>query len=221
MRYRGRFLAAVLLLGSASGVAQAAGMERSLGVVDIAEQARVDGNDISKGADFFAGQDLATGEGGVLQVRVQSGRIQMGAFSDATVLPDTSPSRLQIIRGSVRFSEPANGGFVIGTPAGILRGAEGHGAAGMVVIHDANNMEISAYGEDLILDNDGELHLIPAGRSYRVEVREAPANSSSPVAGYHPPRRKLALYMIGGAVAVFAEYEIWNHGSERPYKRKC
>ena len=204
MRYRAQFLSVVLLFSTASGAAWAAGSERPLGTIELADRARLDGNDALKGAEFFAGQNLATGEGGILQIEIHSGWIEMGAFTNATFLRDASLSRLQITRGSLRFSEPANGGFVIDTPAGILRGAEGHGAAGMVVIHDAKTMEISAYGQDLVLDNDGELHLIPAGRSYRVEVREAAASSSGPMAGYNPPRRKLALYLIGGAVAIFA-----------------
>jgi hypothetical protein len=216
----------VLLLGAACGVARAAGPERSLGVVETADNARLDNDDATRGMNFFAGQEFVTRDDGELRLRVNTSRVEVGASSRIDFLADSCPTGLRMIAGILRFSEPVNGGVTIATPAGVVRGMDGRAASGLIVVHDANNLEISAYEQDLVLDNDGELHVIPAGQSYRIGVQNAaqdpPASSptSAPIPAFHPPRRKLVFYAIAGAVAVFVNWEIWDQDSESPYKPK-
>ena len=218
----------VLLLGAAAGAARAAaGPERPMGVVELAHNARLDDQEVGKGNNIiFPGDQFVTGEDGELRLRVDTSQVQVGASSRVGFLADSCPTGLKVIGGFLRFSEPVNGGVAFATPAGVVRGVEGQAASGLIVIRDANALEISAYDQNLILDNDGELHVIPAGQSYRVGVQDAaqdpPASSSMPrpLKGFPTPRRKLVLYTIAGVVAVFANLEIWDQDSESPYKPK-
>ena len=224
MRFRSHLRLGVLLLGAAGGVARAAGPERPLGVVEVAADARLDAYEVKNGADFFAGQEFVTGERGQLQLRLDRSRVEVGVSSHIDFLADSCPTGLRVIGGILRFNEPVNGGVAFATPAGVVRGVEGQAASGLIVIRDANTLEISAYGQDLILDNDGELHVIPAGQSYRIGVQDGvqdPPASSRTSAPPKPLRpRKLAFYAIAGAIAVFANWEIWDQDTESPYKPK-
>ena len=66
--------------------------------------------------------------------------------------------------------------FEIATPPGLLRGVAGKASSGRVMIIGPKEVMLVAYGGDLQLDNDGELHTIPAGKAYRVVIEE-PNNS--------------------------------------------
>jgi hypothetical protein len=208
------------LLCAAAPLAKAAG-EQALGVIEVSQNAHVDGVDAAAGSNFYAGEEFVTFEAGEVRLRVHHCRIDLGATTDARFLPDETPDHLQVIQGSARYSCPAGAILWIETPAGILHGSDGMPASGMIVITDAHNLTISAYDQGLILDNDGELHLIGAGESYRVAVEEESADAD---AGQPPQvqkkrrRRKLALWLIGGGVAAFAVSEIWQVESESPYK---
>ncbi len=56
-----------------------------------------------------------------------------------------------------------------------MRAANGQPGYGQVTIIGPREVVISAYRGTLVLDNDGELHEIPAGKSYRVTLDLDPA----------------------------------------------
>jgi hypothetical protein len=77
-----------------------------------------------------------------------------------------------------------------------------------------------------VLDNDGELHTIPAGKNYRVTMEFEQAEQQAPAAstgGDNPViqprrrrRRKLAFYLIFTGAIAGISYAIWDELSESP-----
>lgn len=90
----------------------------------------------------------------------------------------------------------------------------------------AQEVVISAYRGALVLDNDGELHTIPAGKNYRVTMEFDQAEQQTPAAsagGDNPiiqprkrRRRKLAFYLIFTGAMAGISYAIWDHLDESP-----
>jgi hypothetical protein len=94
-----------------------------------------------------------------------------------------------------------------------------------VALTGPNEMIISSYRGGMVLDNDGELHTIAAGESYRVVVEDSevtaaaqPDDPSSPHKGRR--RRKLAFYIVTTAAVAGISAAIWNKLSESPYRPK-
>ena len=107
-----------------------------------------------------------------------------------------------------------------------MRAADGLPAYGQVTILSAQEVVISAYRGALVLDNDGELHTIPAGKNYRVAMEFDQADQQTPAAspgGDNPiiqprkrRRRKLAFYLIFAGAMAGITYAIWQELSESP-----
>lgn len=201
----------------AAGPARAAG-DQPIGVVELSHNAHIDGLDAAVGSDFYGGEEFVTFEQGAMQLRVRQCRIDLGASTDARFLPDSHPDRLLVIQGSARYSCPAGAWLWIDTPAGIVHGAQGEAASGMINVTDAHNLVISAYGQGLILDNDGDLHTIAAGESYRVVVTEEAADVISPQDQKKHRRRKVAMWLVDGSAGTFAAVELWRYVCESPWK---
>ena len=84
-------------------------------------------------------------------------------------------------------------------------------------------MIISAYRGTLVLDNDGDLHEISAGKSYRVTMDLDPAAEPQGPAGaggnnrvVAPRRRHLLFDLIVLGAAAGAGVALWYHLSESP-----
>jgi hypothetical protein len=210
-------LAGVFCAGPAASAVNAAG-EQPIGVVVVSQNGHLDGTNAVEGTNFYGGEEFVTYESGAMQLRVRDCRIDLGAATDARFLPDSHPDHLLVIQGSARYSCPAGAAIWIETPAGVVHGTDGMPSSGMVVVSDAHNMTISAYGEPLVLDNEGELHLINAGESYRVAVADEDPGAVPQSTQNKHRRRKLVFWLIGGATAAFAAGEIWEQDSESPYK---
>ena len=219
------WLCIAVLCGSLGALSTRAAGDQPLGVIDVAQDSRVDGLDATAGADFYAGEEFVTNQDGTMKLRIRDCRIDLGVSTDARFLPDSHPDHLQVLQGTARYSCRAGAMLLIETPAGIVHGADGKDASGMVVINDAHNLVISAYGDGLVLDNDGEIHLIAAGESYRVTVSDESADASLPESPEDQnqrkhKRRKLAMWLIGGGAVAFGAAELYEQWSESPYKPK-
>ncbi|HXA57411.1 MAG TPA: hypothetical protein VNU84_08220 [Candidatus Acidoferrum sp.] len=210
-------LTVLLCAGPAASAAKAAG-EQPIGVIVTSQNGRLDGTSAVEGSNFYGGEEFVTYESGAMQLRVRQCRIDLGATTDARFLPDSHPEHLLVIQGSARYSCPAGAAVWLETPAGVVRGADGMPASGLVVVNDAHSMTVSAYGEPLVLDNDGELHTINAGESYRVAISDDDAGAPPQAVQNKHRRRKLVFWLIGGSAAAFAVGEIWEQYSESPYK---
>ena len=223
MRFLG-YCCVVALLSAAPGAsAVPAAGGQPIGVIEATQDGHLDGTDAHAGSDFYAGEEFVTYESGAMRLRVHHCRIDLGNSTEAQFLPDESRDHLQVVQGTARYSCPKGASLWVETPAGILRGVPGLESSGMAIINDSHSMVVSAYGASLVLDNDGELHIINPGQTYRVAVvsesGDANAGRSAPTPTQRKRhRRKLAMWLIGGSGTAFAGGEIWEQGSESPYK---
>jgi hypothetical protein len=148
------------------------------------------------------------------------------AESAATLSQNATAVHAVVARGTVGFSSHGADNIELEIPQGILRAADGQPAYGQVTIMSAQEVVISAYRGALVLDNDGELQTIPAGKNYRVAMEFDQAEQQTPAAsagGDNPiiqprkrRRRKLAFYLIFTGLAAFGTYQIWQELSESP-----
>jgi hypothetical protein len=130
----------------------------------------------------------------------------------------------------VGFSSNGADQLELEVPEGVIRAANGQPAYGQVTIVGPSEIVVSAFHGSLVLDNDGELHTIPEGKSYRVtmDLDLDPAAAAAPATpayrddGNTTPakrkRRKLAFFLLFGVIGALASYGIWTELSESSSK---
>jgi hypothetical protein len=149
---------------------------------------------------------------------VGSSQVYLTSFSAASFGQVSTLAHIVVARGTVGFSASAPDRLELETPAGILRGESGQPVFGQVTLSGPQEMLISAYRGNLILDNDGEFHTISEGKTYRVTIDSETSAASSddePKNVHRKKRRKLGFFLLGGAAAV-AGYFIYQEASESP-----
>lgn len=207
----------VLALSSLLAPAASAAGNSPIGVVEVSQNATLDGQSAGVGSDFYAGEEFVTYQQGQMRLRVRLCRIDLGEMTNARFLPDATPDRLVVTQGRARYSCPVGVALLLDTPAGVLHGVNGKAASASVGVADAHDLVISAYDQPLVLDNDGELHSIDAGQTYRVAVTQQADYGGSPQAAHHRRRRRLVMWRLMGVGSVaVADYLWWNCLTERP-----
>ena len=223
MRKIARFVLVALLVAGLCNLPSLASSEKPLGVIAQAERARLDNTNASTGATVYAGDTFDTDIGGTLRLRLGTSQFYLLASSAAALAQNSSGAMLTLTRGTAGFSSAASGQLQLDTPAGIVRGAQGKPAYGQVTIKSPNELVVSAFRGELLLDDEGEFHSIPEGKSYRVTIEPDPEpsqndNKDFQAAQNHHRKRRLAFAIILGGVAGLASYEIWQELSESPTK---
>jgi hypothetical protein len=222
-------LIALLVVGLLDLPAMAAN-EKPLGMIVQAQSALLGNADATIGTTVFPGDNLSTSLGGTLRVKLGSGQLYLLSASAATLAQNSSVIHATVLHGTVGFSSTGADQLELEMPEGILRAADSQPAYGQVTIVGPQEVIISAYQGTLVLDNDGELHTIPAGKSYRVTMDLIADDQPQQEQGYpketdvHRARRRRhlvwALVATGGVA--LASYFIWRHESESCYKPcKC
>jgi hypothetical protein len=189
---RTSLIAGVLALASAGFLvapafagapAASAADEKPLGLVTQATLAQLGDAKAAIGTTVYPGDTLATDQGGMLRLKVGTSQIYLLAASSATLNQNSSAIYATVKSGTVGISTTSSDPVSLEIPEGILRPAAGSAAYGQVTIVAPNEVVISAYSGDLVLDNDGEMHTIPAGKSVRVTmdlVRDSAADAADP-----------------------------------------
>jgi hypothetical protein len=224
-------LVVVLVIGLLDNPGFAAN-EKPLGLVLQAQQASVDNAKIAVGTTVYPGDTVETDTGGTLRLRFGANQLYLLASSAATLAQNAAVVHAVVAHGTVGFSSNGADQIELEIPEGILRAADGVPSYGQVTITSPVEVVISAYRGTLVLDNDGELHTIPAGKSYRVTMDLEPAATAQPAElsaqdSQNNPvqpvqrkrrRRRLAFYLIlTGAVAGLS-YALWDELTESPSK---
>jgi hypothetical protein len=218
-------LLGVLIAGLCEIPAAAGTSEKPLAVVLVAEHAHLTGTKVVSGTTVYAGDALDTEESGTLGLRVGTSQFFLLSASAVTFGESAQIAQLRLTRGTMVFSSSKSGEFEVETPAGVLRAIAGQAASGRVALTGPNEMVISAYRGGLVLDNDGEMHSIPAGKAYRVVIEDsevtATAERDDP-GNVHGKRRRrrLAFYLIVGGATAAISFGVWEELSESPYKVK-
>jgi hypothetical protein len=213
-------LAASLLNLSAFGA-----NEKPLGLVIQAQEAQIGSAVVAIGTTVYPGDTVETDTGGTLRLKVGGSQVYLLASSAATLSQKSNIVNALVSRGTVGFSSNGTDQFGLEIPEGIVSAASGQPAYGQVTIIGPREVVISAYRGTLVLDNDGEMRSIPAGKSYRVTMDLEPAatqpQEAAGVGGKDhdivaPRRRHLVfdLILVGGAVGLSAF--IFHEVSESP-----
>jgi hypothetical protein len=160
-----------------------AATEKPLGLITQAQAAHLGTATVVIGTSVYTGDTLTTDEGGTVRLRIGGSQVYLLASSSATLSANSSAVNASVDRGTVGFSSNGADQIALEIPEGILRAANGQPAYGQVTILSPLEVIISAYRGTLVLDNDGELHEIPAGKSYRVTMDLEPASQPQAPAG--------------------------------------
>jgi hypothetical protein len=200
--------------------------EKPLGLVTQAQEAQIGTAVVAVGTTVYPGDTVATDTGGTLRMKVGGSQVYLLASSAATLSQKSDMVHALVARGTVGFSSNGTDQVGLEIPEGIVSAAGGQPAYGQVTITGPREVVISAYRGTLVLDNDGELHTIPAGKSYRVTMdlepaATKPAQEAAGVGGKDndivaPKHRHLAFDLIVLGVAGVGSYFIFQEVSESP-----
>ncbi len=199
--------------------------EKPMGLVVQAQNAQISNAKLAIGTTVYPGDMVETDAGGALRLRMGTTQLYLLASSSATLGQRPDALFAEVLRGTVGFSSNGTDQLELEVPEGVIRAANGQPAYGQVTITGPQEIIVTAYRGALILDNEGELHTIPEGKSYRVTmdlepVTPAPAAAKSRDDGNTTPakrkRRKLAFLLLFGGVGALASWGIWTELSESP-----
>src|ERR1700685_3422570 len=97
---------------------------KPIGMIVIADHAKVDTADAAIGADVYSGDALSTEMGGSLRMKVGASQVYLLSSSAATLVPEDNKVRAKITQGTLGFSTSSPDQLEIGTPLGIIRGED-------------------------------------------------------------------------------------------------
>jgi hypothetical protein len=216
------FLVAILCVGLIS-VPGFAANEKPLGLITQATEAHLGSATVAIGTTVYPGDTLATDEGGTARVKVGGSQFYLLSSSSATLSENSAIVNASVARGTVGFSSNGTDQLALEIPEGIVRAANGQPGYGQVTLIGPLEVIVSAYRGTLVLDNDGELHEIPAGKSYRVTMDleaatepQAPAGAGANSKVVAPRHRHLLFDLIVLGAVGAASYALWYHLSESP-----
>jgi hypothetical protein len=154
--------------------------EKPLGLVTQAQEAQIGTAVMTVGTTVYPGDTVETDTGGTLRMKIGGSQVYLLASSTATLSQKSDMVHALVARGTVGFSSNGTDQVGLEIPEGIVSAANGQPAYGQVTLTGPREVVISAYRGTLVLDNDGELHTIPAGKSYRVSMDLEPAAATKP-----------------------------------------
>lgn len=181
--------------------------QKPLGAIAETVGAHLNGASALHGARIYPGDVVETNTAGVLDLRLGSGHLLLSASSEASLEQHGKLATVTLEKGSVTFSLPDPLQFELETPAGTLRGSGTRATDGQVEIFGPDQIVVTASKGDLILDNDGELHVISQGQSYRIAIEQDSLIAASSERRPKPKRahqhRKLFFFLLapGGTMA--------------------
>jgi hypothetical protein len=214
------FLVAILSVGLI-GIPSFAANEKPLGLVTQASEAHLGSATVAIGTTVYPGDTLATEEGGTVRLKVGGSQFYLLSSSSATLSANSTVVNAAVARGTVGFSSNGMDQLALEIPEGTVRAANGQPGYGQVTLLGPREVIVTAYRGALVLDNDGDLHEIPAGKSYRVTMDLDPASEPQGPAGaggnnrvVAPRHRHLLFDLIVLGAAAGAGVAIWYHLSE-------
>lgn len=198
--------------------------EKALGVVIQSQIGRLGNASVAIGTSVYPGDGLWTDVGGTLRIKVGTGQLYLLSSSAMSLGKSDDWVQATITRGTAGFSANYSDHLELIVPQGAIRPAEGPSANGQVTIISPVEIIVSAYRGALILDNAGEVHVIEAGKSYRVTILpddeqkpEGSATQEYPETKMkHPKKRHLAFELLLVGLAGAGSYFLYEQLTESP-----
>jgi hypothetical protein len=148
-----------------------AASSKPLGMVVSADHASLDNAKAAIGADIYSGDALATDANGSLRLKVGVGQIYLLSSSSATLVPQAGKTQAKVAHGTLDFSTSSPEQLEIGTPLGVVRGADSQRVFGQVAVVSPTKMQISSYeGTLLVTALNGEQKTIQQGETFEATI---------------------------------------------------
>jgi len=148
-----------------------AASEKPLGMVVTSANARLDNANAAIGASVYSGDKLNTDQDGSLRLRVGPSQVYLLSSSSATLEPLGNKVRAKVERGTLGFSTTSPDQIEIGTPLGVIRGANGQRVFGQVAVLNAAKMRVSAFEGTLLVEaSNGDVKTIEQGQTYEATL---------------------------------------------------
>src|ERR1700751_5966155 len=182
------------------------------------------------GSTVYPGDSVFTETGSTMRLRVGGSQVYLLSESGASLSQGKDMVHVVVSHGTVGFSSPANDPVGLDTPLGFVHPVEGHAAFGQVTLNSRIEMIVTPYHGDLIVEENGNVHKILEGKSYRIttdlEPTPAQPNSSSQT-GQGSGTTKSAMsspkgevIVIVGAAALLSLLA-WSEFCESPSRMAC
>ncbi|MGB6978790.1 MAG: hypothetical protein WBD66_06255 [Candidatus Acidiferrales bacterium] len=195
--------------------------EKPLGMVIQAQSALLETAQAQMGATVYAGDAMSTDSGGSLRLKVGNGQVYLLSSSAMRLAEIDGAVQATVKSGTVGFSSGPNSPVVLETPEGIVKSADGRPAYGQVTLTGPNQMVISAYTGDLLVEYAGQVEEINAGNSYTVTMEPGPAPQNGQGSGTHASvNNHIVVKIVAAAVVGVLAYVSYHELCESPSKVK-
>jgi hypothetical protein len=221
-------LIAILVAGMLNLPAYAAN-DSPLGMIIQAEGlAHLGPTKAAIGSTVYPGDSVFTETGSTMRLRVGGSQVYLLSESGASLSQGKDMVHVVVSHGTVGFSSPANDPVGLDTPLGFVHPVPGHAAFGQVTLNSRIEMIVTAYHGDLIVEENGNVHTILEGKSYRITTElEPPAQPSSSSQSSQGSGTKSAMSSPKGEViaivggAALLSLLAWSEFCESPSRMAC
>jgi len=197
------------MVGLPAMAAPASPASAPLGVVLQADRATVGADITSGGATIYDGDRLSTGGAGTLRARFGSSQMYLRASTSTTVHTLLNGFSANLGAGTVVASAPEGQTFELQAAGATIRPAGPQATQAEVTYVSPTQLLLTANRGSVRVAVGDEVKTVDAGSSYRVDVAPEDADPT-PQGPYHTGHsHRLALILIGGAVAVGTGVGIW------------
>jgi hypothetical protein len=180
------------------------------------------------GSTVYPGDSIFTEAGATMRMRVGSSQVYLLSDSGASLSQGKDMVHVVVAHGTVGFSSPANDPIGLDTPLGFIHPVAGQPAFGQVTLNSRIEMIVTAYHGDLIVEENGNVHTIAEGKSYRISTElEPPAQPPSSQTSQGSGTTKSAMSspkgeiiaIVGGAAIL--SWVAWSEFCESPSRMRC
>jgi hypothetical protein len=221
-------LIAILMAGLLNLPAYAAN-DSPLGMIIQAEGlAHLGPTKAAIGSTVYPGDSVFTEAGSTMRLRVGGSQVYLLSESGASLSQGKDMVHVVVAHGTVGFSSPANDPVGLDTPLGFVHPVAGHSAFGQVTLNSRIEMIVTAYHGDLIVEENGNVHTILEGKSYRITTElEPPAQPPSSSQSSQGSGTKSAMSSPKGEViaivggAALLSLLAWSEFCESPSRMAC
>jgi hypothetical protein len=210
------------LLYAPAEAAAAAAPVKPMGLVVQAELAHLDSADAATGTTVFPGDAIDTQDGGSMRLKVGANQLYLFSDSAAKLAENSEAPRVILVRGMIGISSGGSDQIELETPLGIVRAEKGKSASGQVRIAGPEEIVVSAFRGNMVIDRNGEERTIESGKSYDITLdgtsEPVPASRNGNVVSVK--NRHLLLKVIIISAEGITAYLLWRDWSESCYNFK-
>jgi hypothetical protein len=203
----------VALIGIPAMAMPASPASVPLGLVLQADRAHVGADITSGGATIYDGDRLETQGDGTMRARLGGSQMYLRASTAAEVHGLSNGFSANLVRGTVVVSSPEGQTFQLLANGATIRPVGTQATVAQVTLVNSKELLLTSNRGAIEVSMGDEVKTIEAGSSYRMEVQpddQGAQGSGSGTGPQHTGRsRRLAFFLLGGAIAVGTGVAVW------------